>query len=151
MSHKEWGLSNLHAGDPFNSSCGYSLRVFFSHLTMAENVLKARMVGTRSILHVGILYVFFLVDVSDIFYFFCSGEGKGVRGHRNGVGGIGFLLKMPGAGVSQERGGGPKGREGVCGEFGGGGGAKYFFFWGRNAHQVFFFFAPYNGWKGSEG
>ena len=55
-----------------------------------------------------------LVDVSDIF--FCSGEG---------VGGVRFLLKIPG-GVSQERGGGGGRGAGVCGEFGGGG-AKYFF------------------------
>ena len=28
-SHKEFGLSNLYAGDPFNSLCGYSVCVFF--------------------------------------------------------------------------------------------------------------------------
>ena len=62
------------------------------------------------------------------FYFFCSGEGKGVRGPRKGVGGVGYLLKMPGGrSPRREEEGGPKGREGVCGELGGGGGAKYFF------------------------
>ena len=61
-------------------------------------------------------------------FFSCSGEGKGVRGARKGVGGVSFLLKIPGGGFSQERGaGGAEGRGGVCGEFGGGG-AKYFFF-----------------------
>ena len=40
-----------------------------------------------------------------------------------------LLLKIPGGeGGSRRRGGGrPRGREGVCREFGGGGGAKYFF------------------------
>ena len=28
--HKELGLSNLYAGDPFNSLCGYSLCAFFA-------------------------------------------------------------------------------------------------------------------------
>ena len=59
------------------------------------------------------------VDVSDIFYFFWSGESKvpGVGG------GEGFLLKIPtGGGVSRAGGGGSSGREGVCGEFLGGGG-----------------------------
>ena len=64
-----------------------------------------------------------LVDVSDIFYFFCSGEGKGeseVQGR--GGGGLRFLLKIPGGGSPGERRGrGARGREGVCGESGGGG------------------------------
>ena len=65
-----------------------------------------------------------LVDVSDIFYFSSrvrEGEG-GVRGA--GGGQVGFLLKIPRGGVSQD-GAGPRGREGVCGELanlGGGGG-----------------------------
>ena len=68
------------------------------------------------------------VDVSDIFYFFCSGgEGKGVRGAVR-VGGVGILLKMPGGGG----GGLPKNGEGDKGPGGclrgiGVGGAKYFF------------------------
>ena len=68
-----------------------------------------------------------LVDVSDIFNFFCSGGGeRGVRGA--GRGGI-FLLKIPGGGGL--RGGWGAGGEGLggClrGIFGRGGGAKYFF------------------------
>ena len=71
---------------------------------------------------------FILVDVSDIFNFFCSGRG------------IGSYWK------SQEREGfqegeGPRGREGVCGELGnfwGGAGGLFFFFRGRNVHQVMF-------------
>ena len=72
--------------------------------------------------------VIFLVDVSDIFNFFCSGERKGESG-APGTGGADFLLKIRGGGL---RGG----EEGVCGEFGGRG-AKFFFFRGRNVHQVF--------------
>ena len=71
--------------------------------------------------------IFILVDVSDIFYFFYSEEGKG-ESKAAGRGG---------GGKSQEGGSpgwvGERGREGVCGEFGGG--AKYFFR-GRNSHQV---------------
>ena len=70
----------------------------------------------------GPLYKKNLVDESDIFYFFCSGEGKRARGARKGVGGVGFLLRIPGGGglPGERRRGGPKGREGVHGEFGGG-------------------------------
>ena len=69
------------------------------------------------------------MDVSDIFYFFCSGRGKGQSEAPGGGGGGGrFLLKIPGRGGGFQRG---RGREGVCGELGnlggGGGGAKYFF------------------------
>ena len=69
------------------------------------------------------------MDVSDIFYFFCSGEGKGESGAT--WGGVGFLLKIPrGGGVSQEGVGGGEGAGRVsAGDLGnlGGGGAKYFF------------------------
>ena len=71
-----------------------------------------------------------LVDVSDIFYFFPLGEGKG-ESEAPGGGGARFFN-----GKSQEGGGGgrlrvggrggARGREGVCREFGGGG-AKSFF------------------------
>ena len=68
------------------------------------------------------------MDVSDIFYFFCSGERKGEFEAPGGGRGDDFLLKIPGRGVSRAgRGGGARGWEGVCGEFGWGG-AKYFFF-----------------------
>ena len=67
------------------------------------------------------------MDVSDIFYFSCSGEAEGgARGAGRG-GGFDFLLKVPG-----EWGGSPEGEEpeapgeGVCSELGNGGGAKYF-------------------------
>ena len=38
------------------------------------------------------------MDVSDIFIFFCSGEGKG-ESEAPGKGGFGFLLKIPGKGA----------------------------------------------------
>ena len=47
--------------------------------------------------------------------FFCSGEGKGVRGARKGVGGVGFLLNVPAGGFSQESSGGGGGGEGPGG------------------------------------
>ena len=62
------------------------------------------------------------VDVSDIFYFFCSGGQKGEFEAPGAAGGDDFLLKIPG-------GGGSPGRVGVAGRGAGelGGGAKYFF------------------------
>ena len=62
------------------------------------------------------------VDVSDIFYFFCSGEGKG--GVRVEGGRVSFFWKCR-EGLSDRRGGGRGGREGVCREFWGRG-AKFF-------------------------
>ena len=56
------------------------------------------------------------VDVSDIFYFVCSGRGRGSPRRREGGGGIGFLLKIPGGGSPAQE--GPRGREGVCGDLG---------------------------------
>ena len=63
------------------------------------------------------------MDVSDIFYFFCSGRGKGESGAPGAGGGSVFYWK------SQEGGGVPGGGgAGKVGEFlGGGGGPKYFF------------------------
>ena len=69
-----------------------------------------------------------LVDVSDIFYFFGSGRGKG-ESEAPGRGGAIFIeFRRKGGGFSR-RGVGPRGGEGVCGELGnfGEGGAKYFF------------------------
>ena len=61
-----------------------------------------------------------LVDVSDIFYFFCSGEGES---EVPGRGVDQFSIENPkGGGSPKRRSGGPRGREGICGEFGGGGG-----------------------------
>ena len=81
--------------------------------------------------HRGCTIFLISVDVSDIFYFFCSGERKGV----GATGRVGSLLKIPGGeGVSQEGGPGRGGREGVCREFAGGG--LNIFFRGRNARQV---------------
>ena len=64
------------------------------------------------------------MDVSDIFYFFCSGEGKG-ESEVPGVWGGFFYWKIPGGGSPGWVGGAGGGegvcREGVCGEFGGGG------------------------------
>ena len=62
------------------------------------------------------------------FVFFSAGEGKGVRGSRKGVGGVRFLLKIPGEGVSQERGGGGAEGSGGCLRGIWGGGGKYIFF-----------------------
>ena len=64
------------------------------------------------------------VDVSDIFYFFCSGEGKGESEALGGDWGR-FLLKIPGGrGVSPGRGGGGEERGAgrvFVGNLGGGG------------------------------
>ena len=64
-----------------------------------------------------------LVDVSDIFYLFPLGEGKGESEVPGGGEGDGILLKIPGGGGFSGRVGaaGRQGWEGVCGEFGGGG------------------------------
>ena len=66
------------------------------------------------------------MDVSDIFYFFCLGEGKGARGARKGFGGVSILLKIPGGGGSprREEGGGRGTWRVSAGSLGG---AKYFF------------------------
>ena len=103
-----------------------------------------------------------LVDVSDIFYFFCSGDRKGESKAPGGGGGGRFLIENPrgGGGLTAGGGGGARGREGVCGKLGRGGGAKFFFFRGRNSHQgVFsgdpefqasgFFFGIFRGNSGS--
>ena len=84
-----------------------------------------------------------LVDVSDIFYFFCSGKGESEAPGR-GRGSV-FLLKIPGergggpprrgGGGLPGEGGGPRGLEGVCTEFGGGG-ARYFFSAPKKKNQV---------------
>ena len=63
------------------------------------------------------------MDVSDIFYFFCSGRGNGSPRRQEGGGWIGFLLKIWGGGVPG--GGGAEGPGGCLqrnGDFGGGGG-----------------------------
>ena len=65
--------------------------------------------------------IFYSVDVSDIFNFFCSGESE-VPG---GEGGDGFLLKIPrgggGGSPGQVGGGGVEWPGGRLWEFGGGG------------------------------
>ena len=74
----------------------------------------------------------FLVDVSNILYFFLLGGGEGSTRCQE-VSGVAFLLKIPvGGGVLPREGGGARGLS--AGNFGGG--AKYFFR-GRNAHQGF--------------
>ena len=72
----------------------------------------------------------FLVDVSNIFYFFCSKEEKGESEALEGGRGSIFLLKIQGGrGVSQDNEGwGARGQDGDCGEFRGGGGGQIFFF-----------------------
>ena len=73
----------------------------------------------------------FLVDVSEIFYYFCLGEGKGKSG-ATGRGGAGrSLLKITGGrgGLEGEGGGGRRVREGVSGGLN--------FFVGAEIHQTF--------------
>ena len=69
-----------------------------------------------------------------IFFIFSARGGEGGPRRQKGGGRGQFFIENPRRGVSQERGGGGglKGREGVCGEWGGG---LNIFFRGRNAHQ----------------
>ena len=63
------------------------------------------------------------MDVSNIFYFFCSGEEKG-ECEEPGGGWVGFFLKIPGGGGGGLRGegGGDRGARRVsAGNWGGGG------------------------------
>ena len=69
-------------------------------------------------------------DVSDIFYFFSAGRGKGEFEAAGRGGGVRFFIENPTEGGGLQEGKGPRGQEGGCGrELGifGGGGAKYFF------------------------
>ena len=82
-----------------------------------------------------LLRMVILVDVSDIFYFFCLGEGKGESVAPGRGGGRFFFSENPrrAGGFSHERGGG----EGLGGCLRGIlGGSLDIFFRGRNAHQV---------------
>ena len=74
-----------------------------------------------------------LIDVSDIFYFFWSGEGKGEY-ESQGWGGGRFSIENPKGGGLQERGGGQGAGKLSAVIFFLGGGVN-FFFRGRNAHQ----------------
>ena len=85
-------------------------------------------VANCKILH---LLVTCLVDLSDIYFFFCSGTGK--RSSRRWGGDGFFSLKIPREGFQE--GEGPRGREGVCGELGNFFGGGVFFVRGRNVHQ----------------
>ena len=68
------------------------------------------------------------MGVSDIFYFFWSGEGKGESWATGRVEvGFSFFEKPRRGGGFPKKGGGRGGREGARRNFGGGGGAKYFF------------------------
>ena len=71
----------------------------------------------------------FLVDVSDIVYFFFSarGSGRGSPGRQGGGGGSVFLLKIPGEGGGLPGGGWGEGAGRVSAGNCGGGGAKYLF------------------------
>ena len=69
-----------------------------------------------------------MVDVSDIFYFFCSGRGKGGSRRRRAVADR-FFIEKPRRGGGSPGQEGPRGREGVCSELGNlGGGGQIFFF-----------------------
>ena len=75
------------------------------------------------------LTFFGLVDVSDIFYFFCSGGGQGeFEAAMKGGGSVFFIEDPRGGGSPKRRGGGPRGREPqgpggyLRGIWGGGGG-----------------------------
>ena len=70
------------------------------------------------------------MDVSGIFYFSAQGRERGSRRQKGGEGGR-ILMEggLPGEGEE----GGPRGREGVCGELGGGG-VHFCFVRGRNSH-----------------
>ena len=57
---------------------------------------------------------FYLADVPDIFYFFCSGLGKGGAVRANGRGGGRFLLEIRGREGGQRRGGRHRRWEHVC-------------------------------------
>ena len=81
------------------------------------------------------------------FLSFLLGEGKGKSEAPGGGRGVGLFIEKPRrGGVSEGGGGGPRGREGVCGEFGEGGGAKFFFFGAEIPTKDFALkFAPENG------
>ena len=66
------------------------------------------------------------MDVSDIFYFFCSGRVKG-ESKAPGRTGVRLFIENPRRGVSRKA-EGPGGCPRRIGEFGEAGGAKYFFF-----------------------
>ena len=68
----------------------------------------------------------FLVDVSEIFYFFCSGEGKGESEAPGRGGGSVFFMDNPRRGALPNGGGGRGAGRVFAGNLGGGG-AKYFF------------------------
>ena len=87
---------------------------------------------------------YYLVDVSDIFYFFLLGEGRGnLRRQDRGGGGIGFLLKIPGGGGVSKEAEGPGGCLWRIRNLGVGG--LNIFFRGRNVLQDYFGFQP--PWK----
>ena len=82
----------------------------------------------------------YLVDVSDSFYFFCSGRGKGESKAAEGVDRFFFCIENPREGGGGSPGGGGAEGAGGClrrtGEFFLGGGLKIFFR-GRNVHQEY--------------
>ena len=99
---------------------------------ISEAAPKTKLISEFSALRVwgGGGYMRDLADVSDIFYFCCSGRGKGIP-RPPGRGGIRFFIENPRrAGGGLQEGEGPRG-PGVClrrmGILGAGGGAKYFF------------------------
>ena len=75
--------------------------IFFTGLTSGESKWRLLEIATGEVGDDRRLK--FLVDVSDIFYFFCSGRGKGggVEVPEGGGGSV-FLLKSPGGGGLQD-------------------------------------------------
>ena len=110
-SHKELGLSNLYAGDPFNSLCGYSLCAFFRPLYFSKVASKQDLGGRFGYL---------------LFIFSVWGRGKGRKRPSRWWGAFFFF--------NRGRGGLGGGQQLPRECLQGGGGAKYFFR-GWDAHQ----------------
>ena len=76
----------------------------------------------------------YLVDVSDIFYFFSARGGKGESEAPGQGGAVGFFIENPGGGFPGGGGDSRRGegfQEGCLERIGEAGGGKYIF-WGRN-------------------
>ena len=105
---------------------GFSIEVALNKAQKPEGVPSKSQQRVRS----GVMRDLFSVDVSDTFYFFCSGEGKAESDAPGGGGGRFLMKNARRGGVCQERGRGGGGREGPGGclwGIWGGGGLNIFF------------------------